>query len=68
VLAIVPSSNANALKYSETEIDFHPTEKDDNGRVFCTERPRQRAKHGASNDEHTFMVGSTVGTACNAYP
>ena len=54
VHAIDPSSTANVWICWETEIEFHLTEQDDIVHVFCTERPRQRARHGASTDERVY--------------
>ena len=52
--AIDPSSTANVWICWETEIEFHLTEQDNIVHVFCTERPRQRARHGASTDERVY--------------
>jgi len=54
VHANVLSSTANVWICWETENDSHLTEQDDIVHVFYTERPRQRARHGASTDERVY--------------
>jgi hypothetical protein len=54
VHASVLSSNADAWICLETGTNFHLNIEDDNKNVSYTERPRQRARHGASNDGHVY--------------
>jgi hypothetical protein len=52
--ASILSSNADAWIWLETGTNSHLNVEDDNKNVFYTKQPRQRARHGASNDGHIY--------------
>jgi hypothetical protein len=48
------SSNADACICLETGTNSHLNVEDNNKNVSYTKQPRQRARHGASNDGHVY--------------